>query len=54
MKCLEPGKEDCYNQYVQPGATFYVSMQVRNAFSALPSVAIDVDDVSTREKVLIV
>lgn len=22
------GKEDCYYQYVQPGATFYASMQV--------------------------
>lgn len=25
---LDPGKEDCYYQYVQPGATFYASYQV--------------------------
>lgn len=25
---IDPGKEDCYFQYVQPGATFYVSFQV--------------------------
>lgn len=25
---LDAGKEDCYYQYVQPGATFYVSFQV--------------------------
>ncbi|XP_022917635.1 transmembrane emp24 domain-containing protein A [Onthophagus taurus] len=25
---VEPGKEDCYFQYVNPGATFYVSFQV--------------------------
>nr|CAH7748703.1 unnamed protein product [Callosobruchus chinensis] len=25
---IEPGKEDCYFQYVNPGATFYVSFQV--------------------------
>jgi hypothetical protein len=27
---IDPGKEDCYFQYVNPGATFYVSFQVRN------------------------
>lgn len=27
---IDPGKEDCYFQYVQPGATFYVSFQVSN------------------------
>lgn len=25
---IDAGKEDCYFQYVQPGATFYVSFQV--------------------------
>ncbi|XP_065352719.1 transmembrane emp24 domain-containing protein A [Cloeon dipterum] len=25
---IDPGKEDCYYQYVNPGATFYVSFQV--------------------------
>lgn len=25
---LDVGKEDCYMQYVAPGATFYVSFQV--------------------------
>lgn len=25
---VDPGKEDCYYQYVNPGATFYVSFQV--------------------------
>lgn len=28
---IEPGKEDCYFQYVNPGATFYVSFQVNTA-----------------------
>lgn len=27
---IDPGKEDCYFQYVNPGATFYVSFQVRH------------------------
>ena len=27
---IDPGKEDCYFQYVNPGATFYVSFQVSN------------------------
>lgn len=27
---IDAGKEDCYFQYVQPGATFYVSFQVNN------------------------
>jgi hypothetical protein len=27
---IDAGKEDCYFQYVNPGATFYVSFQVRN------------------------
>lgn len=27
---IDPGKEDCYYQYVNVGATFYVSFQVRN------------------------
>lgn len=31
------GKEDCYWQYVAPGATFYVSMQASKYF---PSVAL--------------
>ena len=26
---IEAGKEDCYFQFVSPGATFYVSFQVR-------------------------
>lgn len=26
---IDAGKEDCYFQYVNPGATFYVSFQVR-------------------------
>jgi p24 family protein gamma-5 len=26
---IDAGKEDCYYQYVQSGATFYVSFQVR-------------------------
>lgn len=25
---IDAGKEDCYYQYAQPGATFYVSFQV--------------------------
>lgn len=25
---IDPGKEDCYYQYVNPSATFYVSFQV--------------------------
>lgn len=25
---IDAGKEDCYYQYVQPGATFYASYQV--------------------------
>lgn len=25
---IDPGKEDCYFQYVNPAATFYVSFQV--------------------------
>lgn len=25
---IDPGKEDCYYQYVNPGAAFYVSFQV--------------------------
>lgn len=28
---IDAGKEDCYFQYVNPGATFYVSFQVRAA-----------------------
>jgi hypothetical protein len=28
---IDPGKEDCYFQYVNPGATFYVSFQVSTA-----------------------
>lgn len=28
---IDPGKEDCYFQYVNPGATFYVSFQVSPA-----------------------
>lgn len=27
---IDAGKEDCYFQYVNPGATFYVSFQVCN------------------------
>lgn len=26
---IDPGKEDCYFQFVNPGATFYASAQVR-------------------------
>lgn len=29
---IDPGKEDCYFQYVNPGATFYVSFQVNLSF----------------------
>jgi hypothetical protein len=29
---IDPGKEDCYFQYVNPGATFYVSFQVSKHF----------------------
>lgn len=29
---IDAGKEDCYYQYVQPGATFYVSFQVGMSF----------------------
>lgn len=29
---IDPGKEDCYFQYVNPGATFYVSLQVIYVF----------------------
>lgn len=31
---IDPGKEDCYFQYVNPGATFYVSFQVIHLFFA--------------------
>lgn len=31
---IDPGKEDCYFQYVNKGATFYVSFQV-SAFKNL-------------------
>lgn len=30
---LDPGKEDCYFQYVQPGATFYASYQVTKSLN---------------------
>lgn len=30
---IDPGKEDCYYQYVNPGATFYVSFQVSYRWS---------------------
>lgn len=30
---LDAGKEDCYYQYVQPGASLYVSFQVIEAIS---------------------
>lgn len=30
---IDPGKEDCYYQFVNPGATFYASFQVRCCFS---------------------
>lgn len=29
---IDAGKEDCYYQYVQAGATFYVSFQVKRKF----------------------
>lgn len=29
---VDAGKEDCYYQYVQQGAAFYVSFQVSNWF----------------------
>lgn len=32
---IDAGKEDCYFQYVQPGATFYASYQVISWFSGL-------------------
>lgn len=36
---LPAGKEDCYYQYVQPGATLYVSFQVRqSAFTRIGTV----------------
>lgn len=28
---IDAGREDCYYQYVNPGATFYVSFQVPSA-----------------------
>lgn len=30
---IDAGKEDCYYQYVQPGATFYASYQVNDLIS---------------------
>lgn len=32
---IDPGKEDCYFQYVNPGATFYVSFQVNYSLGAI-------------------
>lgn len=32
---IDPGKEDCYFQYVNPGATFYVSFQVSMIFKVM-------------------
>lgn len=32
---IDPGKEDCYYQFVNPGATFYVSFQVSNLNTSL-------------------
>lgn len=32
---LDAGKEDCYYQYVQPGASLYVSFQVGKFASAI-------------------
>lgn len=32
---IDPGKEDCYFQYVNPGATFYASFQVSFIISTL-------------------
>lgn len=32
---IDPGKEDCYFQYVNPGATFYVSFQVSSLINYL-------------------
>ena len=29
---VDAGKEECFGQYVQPGATFYVAFQVRGIF----------------------
>lgn len=34
---LDAGKEDCYYQYVQPGATLYVSFQVSLSLFVLVS-----------------
>lgn len=31
---IDPGKEDCYFQYVNPGATFYVSFQVSSSLGS--------------------
>lgn len=30
---VDAGKEDCYFQYVQPGATLYISFQVSSIYS---------------------
>lgn len=32
---IDAGKEDCYSQYVNPGATFYVSFQVYTDWLAI-------------------
>lgn len=32
---IDAGKEDCYFQFVNPGATFYVSFQVHGLLSVL-------------------
>lgn len=29
---VDAGKEECFGQYVQPGATFYVAFQVRDTY----------------------
>lgn len=34
---VDAGKEECFGQYVQPGATFYVAFQVRRYCSFFPS-----------------
>lgn len=37
---VDPGKEDCYYQYVNPGATFYVSFQVLRGGDGLAGFAV--------------
>lgn len=45
---IDAGKEDCYFQYVNPGATFYVSFQVGRAYANSRERAMRVSCVNTR------